>query len=186
MEESNRISRENLVSERRAWVGIDGDVNLVPPASFLPDGGIIRIRFALKNFGHTPATEVRHDIKCFFRTQDTDLHEMWDDFVAGLQRRANAQSGLVIFPSHVIGGVGRHQIVDPEEMRVAITRHLVAQAGRNDLVAVVVFIGIAYKIIGDTGIHVTCQAYADFNLPLGAIAEQEKLLQVRFLTAVID
>jgi hypothetical protein len=74
---------------------------------------------------------------------------------------------------------------DPATIANAIT----IRPNGQRMFAVIIFVTVGYRVVGDETVHITHQIYEDLNVPIGRMVEEgrsENLMPAPFLTGEAD
>jgi hypothetical protein len=182
--EGNKINRENFVAMRRAWLSIE-DVKLLPPTKFTDDGFAFRVSATAKHHGETPATSVWIEFESYFPEENEIAFMDAQQQFRGKLRNRPSEMGETLFKGDTfttaeLWGDG------PDKIKNAIKTR---PNGERKL-GFTVFIGVSYRIIGDTTAHVTQYAYGMLNVPVGTEIPEGKSVNLPprqpFLAGEID
>lgn len=167
-ETANRLNREISVASRRAWVTIDG-VKLIHPTQFAEDHIIFRVQVTTKNLGETPATSIWLACESYFAENNSeDFASAKRRFITGL-RDHPVQLGQLLFPGDM--DTYRHLWTDGiVKVRPAIRT---LPSGQKTI-GFNIFIGVSYRIAGDSVAHITYHPYGMLNVPIGTAIEEGK------------
>lgn len=181
--ESNRISQQTALSERRAWIKID-DVKFVYPTAFAHDGFRYRISYKAENIRKSLARNLEVRIETFFGRDNDEPFMVARDRFVNQARNQPVELGTIIFPGQQLEGSllfsdGR------EKFAKAITQ-------RPDGIfkfEIDIFITASYRIDGDDKPHVTQMVYSRLNTPVPYEVPETSfalLYEMPFLSPVID
>jgi hypothetical protein len=181
--EGNKINRESLVETRRAWLNIE-DVRIIWPTQITEDGGLLRAAFVVKNYGLTPATRVMIDARHFLASAG-DYQHAADKFIREIKGEGPLASGI-IFPQESTIVEGLRWEITKEEIQTE-TRDL--PSGGRRLIDFKIFIGVGYRVVGDSDPHITWFPYDFLSVSVGKVFdpfEHRKLQPHAFLAGEAD
>lgn len=169
-QEANRISRETMVASRRAWLTLE-DVHLVAGSRFLENGMVLRVSMSAKNFGQTPAIDSWVNFEAHFTTSENPYVAAENTFKTNL--KAKLSSGLgshIIFPGD--------SLVLTELWEVRREQMTFDERGKGGPLYVnfIIFVGVAYKVVGDPGPHITFLPFELLNIPVGTTVSVDRKL----------
>jgi hypothetical protein len=159
--EANRINRENLVSVRRAWLSIE-DAKLVHRTAFSEEAFIFRVEITIKNVGQTPALSIWTDFESYFIENNTEKFPDAEARFKAKLRSSPAFMGQILFPNDTI--VLRQAW---EEDRSKIKDAVSLRPTGEKRFGFTIFIGVAYRIVGDETVHITYHPYSMLNVRIG-------------------
>jgi hypothetical protein len=181
--EGNKINRENFVALRRAWISIE-DVKLLPPTEFTEERFTFRVSATVKHHGDTPATSVWVEFASYFPEDNavkfTDAQEK---FRTGL-RGHWAEMGQSLFSGDTFTQIelwadGAEKIKNAIKTRPTGERKF----------GFVIFVGVSYRIVGDSAPHITQYAHGLLNVQMGTKVPDDRSIDLPrepFLAGVID
>lgn len=160
--EANNLTREAMIADKRAWIAIE-DVVLLHPTCFSEERLNLRVEAVFKNVGSTPARDLS------IKIESIHLGEPPDDFSGHKKRHLNGARnllpglGITLFPNEPY--VYRLLWGDPpEHFRSSIHTNPVTEERK---IALTIFVTAAYRVHGDTMVHITHRAYSALNVPIG-------------------
>ncbi len=171
-EAANNLNREISVTSRRAWVSIE-DVKLMHPTKFMEDSIVFRVQAVTKNLGQTPATSVWLNFESYFVENNSENFPDAERRFKAQLREQPLWLGELLFPGKTYTLMkgwadGIEKIKDairtspPGEKRISVT----------------VFIGLSYRIVGDSAVHITYHAHEMFNVQIGTAIQPGQLVDL--------
>lgn len=170
---SNELLRENSVAERRAWLSIES-VRALHPTEFAENGFVFSIEVAVKNLGATPAKNAVVSVKTYYgQGSATPFAEAEANFKDSL-RKNPLSLGDMLFPNDSF--IQKIQWADSrdeigEEIQI---RH----SGERKVGALIVFVGVGYRVVGDSSPHITYQPYATLNVRIGTFVAEGRAIDM--------
>jgi hypothetical protein len=169
-EEANKISREALGSERRAWVAIESFC-VRHPTTFKKDGVVFGFEVLVKNVGEIPALNVRIEIM---------------DHPASSQnfRYRETRAKAISFAHNPIPPLGT-TLFPRDEFRWRLTSapdYPIEEYWRADgqgKADVVFFVIVSYQIMGAEGWRVTLREYEFLNIMAGTVVAPNNPIEMQ-------
>jgi hypothetical protein len=151
-------SIKEMQASRRAWLSIE-DVKLKHPTRFTEEGIVFAVDVTVKNLGQTPATSVDVKFESYFN--QGEFRDAEERFKVSL-RAHPIQLGEMLFPNDTLkqGQIWTDGI---EKISKAIN---VLPSGEKQ-VGFTMFIGVTYRIIGDSSAYFTYRSHYMLNIPIG-------------------
>ncbi len=171
VEVANRISRENMIGARRAWLSVE-NVKLIHPTRFAEDGFLLRVEATVKNLGQTPATSVRLDFESYYAIENIENFPAANERVLSRSRKSPKQLGTAIFPQDTLV---QREMWDDEQKKIEKSINILPDGKRT--AALMVFVTVSYLVVGDEKRHVTHHAHGLLNIPIGTeVADGQAIL----------
>jgi hypothetical protein len=132
---------------------------------------ILKTRVTVKNLGHTPATRAEVNFVAHFTTDKTPYTQAVENFKNKLKHVTTSGYGAkIVFPGdtyiqQLAWSVGKDDMV-------IRTR----ESDSAKLIDFMIFIGVAYQIVGDSEAHITFFPYGFLNIPVGLVVSTDQRL----------
>jgi hypothetical protein len=162
--EANRLSRENAIADRRAWLAISSLV-LLKPLSRAGDNIVTEVAFTCENIGRSPAIDVASDVKIVPLLIGHPIDEFYSTFRKQLISRSGL--GVSVFPEKVDGSTISTHISNTDA---------IAGATGSNTVLLGVYYGVCYRLADGGPLHTTINIWQlspirlDADRPTGGFA----------------
>lgn len=180
-DEANKISRENTVAIRRAWLSIE-DVKAQSPTQTTDHGGLLSIVAKVRNLGATPAFAIRFEATGLWENrQSPDYNAGYEAFKSRLSNHPPA--GIIIFPNEFLIEGATWSFTGEQ-----VKQFLASRPPDWGTLSFVIFVGASYQIVGSQQRHLTIFEYS-LHMPINSAIPLDRPQELRrnpFISGEVD
>jgi hypothetical protein len=170
--DANRLNREAYIGGRRAWLSIE-DAKLKYPTLITEDGIEFAVDVTVKNLGQTPAMSVWIDVESYYAENNPERYADAERRFTAKLRQHPAAIGSMLFPNDTLTE-GHIWGDDAQKIKHAIS----TRPSGEQKVGFSIFIGVSYRIVGDTAAHITYVAHGLLNVAMSTSVAREQRIDL--------